>query len=145
MPPGDFVAKLHDTYAVGIDPTGKCRWDTDMTSTEHVIMVLTESVPAEHLDHLRRAGVSYVLGGKRLEFWRLFGRRRDIRVQAGPPLDLSEFDGGEPTKETLDRATDRILDPLTAMRAELTGLTPPEGRFDMRQGRRVPVAHPDGG
>ncbi|HQD22524.1 MAG TPA: 1-acyl-sn-glycerol-3-phosphate acyltransferase, partial [Arachnia sp.] len=90
-------------------------------------------------------GAQLVLGGKRLEFWRLFGRRRDIRVQAGPPLDLSEFDGGEPTKETLDRATDRILDTLTAMRAELTGLTPPEGRFDMRQGRRVPVAHPDGG
>lgn len=60
VPPGDFVAKKNRTYAVGIDPSGKCRWTTDMTSTEHVIMALGD-VPAEHLDHLRNAGVSYVL------------------------------------------------------------------------------------
>ncbi|MEO8798660.1 MAG: dihydrofolate reductase family protein [Polyangiaceae bacterium] len=65
VPPGDFVAKKNKTYAVGIDPSGKCRWTSGMTSTEHVIMALTEEAPAEHLDHLRSVGVSYVLCGKK--------------------------------------------------------------------------------
>ena len=64
VPPGEFVAKKSKTYAVAIDPSGKCRWDGDMVSTEHVIEVLTEQVPAEYLHHLRSKGVSYVFGGK---------------------------------------------------------------------------------
>ena len=41
----DFVG-AHDarTYAVAIDPSGKCRWDSNKVSTEHVIEVLTENV-----------------------------------------------------------------------------------------------------
>ncbi|MBK7821410.1 MAG: 1-acyl-sn-glycerol-3-phosphate acyltransferase [Tessaracoccus sp.] len=83
-------------------------------------------------------GAQLVLGGKRIEWRRLFGPRRDIRVEAGPPIDLSDFDGAEPTKEVLDKMTERILDTLTGMRAELTGLTPPEDRYDARRGARVP-------
>ncbi|MFT3887063.1 MAG: lysophospholipid acyltransferase family protein [Arachnia sp.] len=92
-----------------------------------------------------QAGAELVLGGKRLEWWRLFGGRRDVWIEAGPPVDLSDFEGLEPTKEVLDDATDRILDTLTTMRAQLTGLTPPDGRYDARLGRRVPIGPPDGG
>ncbi len=84
-----------------------------------------------------QTGAEQVLGGKKIEVKRLFGRRKDIEVVAGPPIDLSRFDGAEPTKELLDRVTDHILDTLTSMRAELIGQTPPIGRYDMRHGRRV--------
>ena len=64
VPKTDFVGK-HDakTYAVGIDPSGKCNWETNMTDTEHVIEVLTEKVSGEYLDHLRSVQVSYIFAG----------------------------------------------------------------------------------
>lgn len=65
IPPGDFVGKHHvKTYAVVIDPSGKCNWDSNMVSTEHVIEVLTEKVSSSYLQHLQEKKVSYVFGGK---------------------------------------------------------------------------------
>lgn len=66
VPRTDFVANYKaKTFAVAIDPSGKCVWDTNMVSTEHVIEVLTESVPDSYLLHLRSKNVSYVFGGKK--------------------------------------------------------------------------------
>ena len=39
----DFVGKKARTYAVGIDPSGKCNWDTNMTDTEHVARIGTRA------------------------------------------------------------------------------------------------------
>lgn len=65
IPKEDFVAKQSaKTYAVVIDPSGKCFWDTNMVSTEHVIEVLTEKVSTAYLAHLQSKNVSYVFGGK---------------------------------------------------------------------------------
>lgn len=64
IPKEDFIGKKSKTYAVVIDPSGKCTWDTNMVSTEHVIEVLTERVPGKYLEHLRSKNVSYVFGGK---------------------------------------------------------------------------------
>ncbi|ULQ57456.1 RibD family protein [Flavihumibacter rivuli] len=65
IPKTDYVAQYKTkTFAVVIDPSGKCQWDTNMVSTEHVIEVLTEKVPAAYLDHLRSKQVSYIFGGK---------------------------------------------------------------------------------
>lgn len=65
MPKEDYVAEQPATsYAVVIDPLGKCFWDTDMVSTEHVIEVLTEKVPGAYLEHLRSKKVSYIFAGK---------------------------------------------------------------------------------
>ena len=62
----DFVAlQTSNTYAVVIDPSGKCEWDGNMVSTEHVIEVLTEKVSNSYLDHLRANNVSYIFGGKK--------------------------------------------------------------------------------
>lgn len=60
----DFIGKKSKTYAVVIDPSGKCYWDTNMVSTEHVIEVLTEKVSSSYLKHLQEKKVSYVFGGK---------------------------------------------------------------------------------
>lgn len=62
----DFVATQPvNKYCVVIDPSGKCFWDTNMVSTEHVIEVLTEKVSLAYLEHLRSKNVSYIFGGKK--------------------------------------------------------------------------------
>ncbi|WP_026464538.1 dihydrofolate reductase family protein [Adhaeribacter aquaticus] len=65
IPKIDYVADQPvKSFAVVIDPSGKCFWDTNMVSTEHVIEVLTEKVPTGYLEHLRSKNVSYIFGGK---------------------------------------------------------------------------------
>jgi 2,5-diamino-6-(ribosylamino)-4(3H)-pyrimidinone 5'-phosphate reductase len=64
IPKEDYVAMHAKTYAVVIDPSGKCYWDNNMVSTEHVIEVLSEKVPARYLEHLRARKVSYIFGGR---------------------------------------------------------------------------------
>ncbi|WP_158808901.1 dihydrofolate reductase family protein [Beijerinckia sp. L45] len=65
IPRTDFVARRAERYAIGLDAHGKMNWGTrnDITG-DHVVMVLTESVSDAHLDALRRAGVSYIFGGR---------------------------------------------------------------------------------
>jgi riboflavin biosynthesis pyrimidine reductase len=102
IPRTDFVAvQKRKTFAVAIDPSGKCNWTTDHVDTEHVIEVLTEKVPSEYLDHLRRANVSYVFAGKSeldlrraLEKLReLFGIER-VRIDGGGTVNGSFLEAG---------------------------------------------------
>jgi riboflavin biosynthesis pyrimidine reductase len=91
IPKKDFVG-LHSskTYAVAIDPSGKCRWDSNMVSTEHVIEVLTERVSTAYLKHLQDAHVSYIFAGKAsidlktaiTKLRALFGIRK-VRIDGG--------------------------------------------------------------
>jgi riboflavin biosynthesis pyrimidine reductase len=61
----DFVApQVSKTFAVVIDPSGKCFWDSNKVSTEQVITVLSEKVSGRYLEHLRSRNVSYIFGGK---------------------------------------------------------------------------------
>lgn len=60
----DFVAQHAKTYAVVIDPSGKCYWNTNMVSTEHVIEVLSEKVSQSYLRHLQDKKVSYIFAGQ---------------------------------------------------------------------------------
>ncbi|NYI06580.1 lysophospholipid acyltransferase family protein [Allostreptomyces psammosilenae] len=62
---------------------------------------------------------------------RLFPRAT-LRVLAGPPVDLSEFRDRELNADVLRAATDRIMDAVTELLAELRGEEPPGVRFDMR-------------
>lgn len=59
----------------------------------------------------------------------LFPRKRS-RVLVGEPVDLSEFRDAPLTKTTLDAATDRIIDAITELLAELRGEEPPTERWD---------------
>lgn len=102
IPKEDFVGE-HDarTYAVVIDPSGKCRWDTNMVSTEHVIEVLTEKVPAAYLAHLQQQHVSYIFGGEKeldlnlvvKKLYRLFGIKR-LRIDGGGHVNGSFLKAG---------------------------------------------------
>jgi 1-acyl-sn-glycerol-3-phosphate acyltransferase len=71
---------------------------------------------------------------------RLFPRKK-LRVLAGPPLDLSEFYGKEPTAEVLRAVTERIMDAITHLLAEVRGEPAPGERYDMR--KRAAAKNPE--
>lgn len=56
--------------------------------------------------------------------------RKTSRVLVGKPVDLSDFQGGPITRTTLEAATNRIMDALTELVAELRGEAPPAERWD---------------
>jgi 1-acyl-sn-glycerol-3-phosphate acyltransferase len=51
--------------------------------------------------------------------------RTPVTVIAGPPLDLSRWDGAAPTAATLQEVTEFIMLKLRDMLAEIRGGTPP--------------------
>jgi len=102
LPKKDFVAKQSaKTFAVVIDPSGKCFWDTNMVSSEHVIEVLTEKVSAKYIEHLHSKNVSYVFGGKKelnlelvlIKLYKLFGIKR-LRIDGGGHVNGSFLKAG---------------------------------------------------
>ena len=56
--------------------------------------------------------------------------RKTSRVIIGDPVDLSDFRGLPITRTTLNEATDRILDAVTGLLAELRDEKPPAERWD---------------
>lgn len=133
-------ALLAKGHAITIYPEGTITADPDvwpMTGRRGAAqLALNTGVPVVPVVAF---GPHRVFGQKLLQPWRMFGRRKPVSVMGGAPIDLSAYEGAEPTKETLDEVTDLILDTLTGMVSELRGEAPPtDGRFDMRVGRRVP-------
>ena len=75
--------------------------------------------------------------GKRLH---LLPPRR-LRVEAGPPVDLSRFEGKELDKSTLLAATDAILDDITRILERLRGQKAPPARWDPRDHGQPPTGN----
>ncbi len=70
IPREDFIATRDAEgatkgYAIGLDAHARMHWGerNDITG-DHVVMILTEQAPDAHIDALRRAGVSYLFGGR---------------------------------------------------------------------------------
>jgi 1-acyl-sn-glycerol-3-phosphate acyltransferase len=61
---------------------------------------------------------------------RLFPRKT-IHVRVGDPIDLSDLEGKELTEQLLDTATNRLMDALTAMMAQVRGELPTTPRIDV--------------
>ncbi|HEX6889195.1 MAG TPA: dihydrofolate reductase family protein [Chryseolinea sp.] len=102
IPKEDFVATQPlKKFAVVIDPSGKCFWDVNNVSTEHVIEVLTKKVSSAYLSHLRAKNVSYIFGGKKdldlnlvlHKLYKLFGIRR-LRIDGGGHVNGSFLKAG---------------------------------------------------
>ena len=55
-----------------------------------------------------------------------------VTMKVGDPVDLEDLRGAPQTAEALKEATDRIMDALTALLADIRGEDPPEQRFDAR-------------
>ena len=125
---GDLVAMFPEG-TITADPDG---WPmTARPGAAH--LALTTGVP---LIPVAQSGTNLVLGQKRLEFRRLFGKRKDVYIEAGDPIDLSAW-AGRTDKQAQREVTELILDTLTAMVSEIRGIPAPEGRFDARQGKRI--------
>lgn len=68
------------------------------------------------------------------------GRRHVVRLEAGPPVDLSGL-GGQPLSAAhLRAATDRLMDRITTMVGDLRGQTAPPTRYDPRTHRPAEAA-----
>lgn len=102
IPKEDFVAPFQSkTFAVVIDPLGKCTWDSNMVSTEQVIEVLTEKVTGRYLQHLKEKGVSYIFGGEKnldldlvlRKLYKLFGIKT-LRIDGGGHVNGSFLEAG---------------------------------------------------
>lgn len=62
--------------------------------------------------------------------------RKTMQLRFGPPLDLSDLRGKEVSADTLQHATDRLMDAITTLLAQIRQETPPAHRhvYD-RKGR----------
>ncbi|MEO3768013.1 lysophospholipid acyltransferase family protein [Streptomyces sp. B8F3] len=56
--------------------------------------------------------------------------RKTFHLLAGPPVDLSDFYGKEPTPQVLAEVTEVIMDAVTRLLEELRGEQAPAARFD---------------
>lgn len=57
--------------------------------------------------------------------------RKTVHVHIGDPIDLSDFAGAEITEAVLREATERLMDTLTAMMAQVRGELPSTPRIDV--------------
>ena len=62
--------------------------------------------------------------------------RTTVRVSAGPPVDLSEFEGQPMTTPVLRAATEKIMKDITALLAGIRGETPPAEPYHPAVARR---------
>jgi 1-acyl-sn-glycerol-3-phosphate acyltransferase len=81
---------------------------------------------------------------------RLFGqdkkfhlRRTSIDMVVGPPIDLSDVAGSEPTVDVLRDITDRVMAAIRGQLAEIRGEPAPDAVYDPKSARAVPPAAVD--
>lgn len=74
-------------------------------------------------------GPQQIMWPYRREF-RLFPRKT-MHVRVGPPIDLSGL-GENPTQAQFHEATERLMDALTALQAQIRGEVPTTPRIDVR-------------
>lgn len=132
---------LEDGKMVAVYPEGTITKDPDgwpMTARRGAAhLALTTGVPVVPVGQI---GAEGVLGGPTISWGKLFSlRRRPVHVLGGDPVDLDRFrtDGKDPSSETLDLATVAIMDAIVSLVERLRDEKAPEGRWDMRAGRRV--------
>ena len=68
--------------------------------------------------------------------------RKTIRIAVGPAVDLSDLAGLPLDTRTLSIASDRVMDAITALVAELRGEQPPATRLDLRKESKRQQAPP---
>jgi len=62
----DFIAEYKgNNFAIAIDGQAKLGWHEPTMQGDHVITILTESVPDAYLAHLKDIGVSYLFAGNK--------------------------------------------------------------------------------
>jgi 1-acyl-sn-glycerol-3-phosphate acyltransferase len=128
----DALAALERGECVVVYPEGTITRDPDLWpmsgKTGAVRLALESGSP---LFPLVQWGAHEVMGPYRKEFRIL--PRKTMHVRVGPAVDLSDLVGGSVDARTLALATDRLMDALTAMLADVRGETPPATRMVFRR------------
>lgn len=78
-------------------------------------------------------GAQQLMYGRRIHFPHLLPPKT-LRVLVGDPVPLADLRQQPVTAVSLSEATDRMMDSITALVAELRGESPPAARFDPRSG-----------
>jgi 1-acyl-sn-glycerol-3-phosphate acyltransferase len=124
-------AAVAEGECVIIYPEGTCTRDPDgwpmLAKTGVARLVLASGVPVIPMAHWgTQAMLRY--GSKRLH---AFPPKR-VEAIAGAPIDLSRYEGVEPTKEVLREITDLLMTRVTELLAEIRGETPPATFFEAK-------------
>ncbi len=82
-------------------------------------------------------GAHTVMPGRKASFPRLFPRKT-VQFLAGPPVNFDDLYDLEDQRRAVRIGTERIMNTLTALVAEIRGEEAPAYRFDRRVGYRVP-------
>ncbi|WP_240930571.1 1-acyl-sn-glycerol-3-phosphate acyltransferase [Isoptericola sp. BMS4] len=128
----DAAAQLGDGACVTILPEGTLTRDPDLwpmeAKTGMARMALASRLPVVPI---AQWGAHRVLPryGKLL---RPFPRKR-VTMVAGPPVDLSDLYDRPVDTQVLREATNRVMDAITALLADVRGEQAPAARFDLRK------------
>jgi 1-acyl-sn-glycerol-3-phosphate acyltransferase len=122
--------------AVVVYPEGTITYDPDLWPMEGrsgaVRIALKTGCPVIPVGQW---GAQDIMWGKKVHFPRLLPRKT-LRLITGPPVPLDDLRGQQITPRSLAEATDRIMDAITALVAELREQQPPAQRFDPRRATR---------
>jgi len=86
-------------------------------------------------------GAQEIMYGREIRFPKLLPRTT-LRVEAGDPVDLDDLRDQPVTAAVLTEATDRIMDAITALVADLRGEPAPAARYDPRTQDEPPTETP---
>lgn len=139
-------AAIEQGKAVVIYPEGTITYDPDLWPMEGrsgaVRIALKTGCPVIPVGQW---GAQDIMWGKKIHVPHLLPRKT-LRLLAGPAVPLDDLRGRPITASILTEATDRIMDEITGLVAELRQESPPEHRFDPRQtgsGRGAITDQPD--
>lgn len=116
------VATIYPEGTMTRDPEG---WP--MTGRDGAVRTAIET--GAPLLPVAQWGPQAIIWPYRREF-RLFPRKT-MHIRVGAPLDLSDL-GDRPSDEQVHAATERLMDALTTMQAEIRGEQPTSPRIDVR-------------
>jgi 1-acyl-sn-glycerol-3-phosphate acyltransferase len=128
----DALAALAAGDCVVVYPEGTITRDPDLwpmsAKTGAVRLALMSGTP---LVPMVQWGAHEVMGPYRKELKLL--PRKTMRIRFGAPLDLSDLQGRPVDAATLAVASDRLMDAITAMLAEIRQQEPPATRMVYRR------------
>ncbi|MDA3021462.1 MAG: lysophospholipid acyltransferase family protein [Actinomycetota bacterium] len=124
----DAIAAVHRGECVVVYPEGTITRDPMMWpmtgKTGAARIALAAGCP---LIPMAQWGAQEVMGPYRKEFRIL--PRKTMKILVGPPIDLSDLQDRPLDADTLHLATDRLLDALTGLLAQIRQESPPKERY----------------
>jgi len=125
-----------ESFAIAIDGSAKLGWKSPEISGDHVITILTESVPDGYLAHLRGIGLSYIFAGKeKVDLGLALEKLRSVFGIEALMLEGGGHINGSFLNEGLVDEFHQLLLPLADGRHESTGV------FEVGEdARKIPFA-----